>query len=218
MMSSFEQARFNMIEQQIRPWGVLDPAVLAVMARIAREQFVPDAYQALAYADIEIPLPSGEMMLAPKIVGQLLQALAPRPHERVLEIGTGSGYVSACLAALGQAVTSLEINPTLADAAQTRLAGQPVEIHTTDAFAGEIEGGPYAVIAVTGSLPTVEPMVRLHEQLAEGGRLFVILGQAPVMQAMRITRLPAGGWREEHLFETCVPPLSNVPLPEQFAF
>jgi protein-L-isoaspartate(D-aspartate) O-methyltransferase len=156
MPSTTEQARFNMIEQQVRPWAVLDQRVLSVMRALPREAFVPDAYRGLAYADIEIPLPGGSTMLAPKVVGRLLQALEIRDRDRVLEIGSGTGYVTACLAQLGQRVVSLEIDPDLAEGARERLAalgvGQ-VEVITADALAGDAPGAPFDAIAVTGSMP-----------------------------------------------------------------
>jgi len=221
MNASFERARFNMIEQQIRPWEVLDERVLQVMGRLPREVFVPAAYRDVAYADIEIPLGADDCMLPPKLVGRLLQALAIQPGERVLEIGTGSGYVSACLAWLGARVRSLEIDSERVETARSRLAAfadTSVEIHVTDALAGELDGGPFAAIAVTGSLPTAEPLARLRERLADGGRLFAIVGMAPVMRALLVTRVREGSYREEARFETCVPALKNAPLPSSFTF
>jgi protein-L-isoaspartate(D-aspartate) O-methyltransferase len=221
MQSPTERMRFNMIEQQIRPWDVLDPRVLAVMGELPRESFVPDADRGLAYADTEIPLGRDSAMLAPKVVGRMLQALAVRPGERVLEIGTGTGYVTACLAGLGARVHSVEIDPELADAARVRIAalglGQ-VEIETGDGLAEPFADGPFDAIAVTGSLPTEEPLAMLRQQLADGGRLFVIVGEAPLMEAVLETRVVGGDVRREALFETSVPALRNVPQPERFAF
>ncbi|WPL18860.1 Protein-L-isoaspartate O-methyltransferase [Thiorhodovibrio winogradskyi] len=224
MTTDFERARFNMIEQQVRPWQVLDAKVLDIMGGMPRERFVPDAYQGLAYADIEIPigaLPS-QRMLAPKIVGRLLQALRLESTDRVYEIGTGTGYVTACLAQLGEAVHSVDIDPDLADQARERLIAEGtvgrIEIRALDAFAADSEAAPFAAIAVTGSLPTEEPLNRLREQLLAGGRLFAFVGEAPVMEAVLITRVGRGGYRRESLFETCVPPLENAPRVDAFVF
>jgi protein-L-isoaspartate(D-aspartate) O-methyltransferase len=214
-------ARFNMIEQQIRPWQVLDARVLAVMSQIHRELFVPDAYQGLAYADIEIPVGMHSSMLAPKLVGRMLQALGIHDHDKVLEIGTGTGYVTACLARLGGRVVSIEIDPELAIAAQERLVAMQfrrVEVITGDALAGPVEGGPFDVIAVTGSVPNEELMPMLRQQLSTGGRLFAVVGEPPLMQAVLETRLAGGDVRREGLFETCIPALQNVPEPQRFVF
>jgi protein-L-isoaspartate(D-aspartate) O-methyltransferase len=210
-----------MIEQQIRPWQVLDARVLAVMSQIHRELFVPDAYQGLAYADIEIPVGMHSSMLAPKLVGRMLQALGIHDHDKVLEIGTGTGYVTACLARLGGRVVSIEIDPELAIAAQERLVAMQfrrVEVITGDALAGPVEGGPFDVIAVTGSVPNEELMPMLRQQLSTGGRLFAVVGEPPLMQAVLETRLAGGDVRREGLFETCIPALQNVPEPQRFVF
>jgi protein-L-isoaspartate(D-aspartate) O-methyltransferase len=220
MQPTLDRARFNMIEQQVRPWEVLDERVLAVMRKLPREAFVPDAYRGLAYADIEVPLGEQSAMLAPKMVGRLLQALDVQPQDRVLEIGTGTGYVTAALAQLGDQVFSLEIDPGLAEGARQRLKAMglnEVEVHTADAFAGQLQGGPFDVIAVTGALPTDEPLAALERLLTDGGRLFVVVGEPPLMEALRITRI-GNDLRRERLFETCVSALQNAPLPEQFAF
>jgi protein-L-isoaspartate(D-aspartate) O-methyltransferase len=215
-----DRARFNMIEQQVRPWDVLDERVLTVMRELPREAFVPDGYRGLAYADIEIPLGGSASMLAPKLVGRLLQALNPQPQEIILEIGTGTGYVTACLAHLGDEVFSIEIDPDLAEGARQRLAAMGLsqaEVHTADAFSGRIDGGPFDAIAVTGSIPTQEPLAGLQQLLCDGGRLFVVVGESPVMEAWLITRI-GNDFRRERLFETCIAPLKNVPQPERFAF
>ncbi|MCF8004979.1 MAG: protein-L-isoaspartate O-methyltransferase [Chromatiaceae bacterium] len=220
MQPTMDRARFNMIEQQVRPWDVLNQRVLTVMRNLPREAFVPDAYRGLAYADIEIPLGQRTSMLAPKVVGRMLQALEVQPHESVFEIGTGTGYVTACLAHLGERVSSIEIDPDLAEGARARLDAMglsQVEVHTTDAFAGHIQGWPFDVIAVTGSVPTAEPLAALERLLAEGGRLFIVVGEQPLMEAMRITRI-GNDFRRESLFETSIASLENAPLPERFAF
>lgn len=224
MTTDFERARFTMIEQQVRPWEVLDTKVLDIMASLPREHFVPDAYQGLAYADIDIPIGAGpaQRMLPPKIVGRLLQALALQSTDRVYEVGTGTGYVTACLALLGDAVHSVEIDAKLADQARERLIAEGIagriEIKTQDALSAESNAAPFAAIAVTGSLPTAAPLTRLREQLIPGGRLFAFVGAMPVMEAVLITHLGAGRYRQESLFETCVPALDNAPQPELFAF
>lgn len=221
MDNHFDLARFNMIQQQIRPWGVLDERVLDALSSLARERFVPDAYRGLAYADIEIPLNARTDMLAPKAVGRLLQALDVRPGEKVWEIGTGTGYVTACLSRLGGHVLSVEIDAALAAAARARLAALPctgLEVRDGDGLAGPGAGGPFKAIAVTGSMPTDSALSLLQEQLFVGGRMFCILGEAPVMTATLITRLSVHDFRRESLFETCVPPLEGVLEPEGFVF
>lgn len=227
--SMLDQARFNMIEQQVRPWQVLDDRVLTVMGTLPRERFVPDAYRGLAYADIEIPLGGGAAMLAPKVAGRLLQALAVQPGERVLEIGTGTGYLTACLAELGGQVVSVEIAPDLAAAANARLnalgervAGR-VRLVVGDALAdasdlGPAATGPFDAIVLTGSIPTEEPLVALRRQLATGGRLVAILGTSPLMQARLETCIVAGDFRRQTLFETSVAALVNAPRPAPFVF
>ncbi|MCU0834508.1 MAG: protein-L-isoaspartate O-methyltransferase [Chromatiaceae bacterium] len=221
MDSTVEQARFNMIQQQIRPWEVTDDRVLEAMDAVPRERFVPDAYQGLAYADIEVPLGEGQVMLPPKLAGRLLQALAIGPEDRVLEIGTGTGYLTACLARLGARVVTVEIHPALAQQAQANLAALAianVEVRAGDGLAGPVAGGPFAAIVVTGSLPSAEALPALQGQLAAGGRLFAVVGAGVVMQALLITRAAGGQYRREALFETSVPPLENVPQPSRFVF
>lgn len=220
MDTSAEKARFNMI-QQIRPWNVSDDRVLDVMAEIPRERFVPDAYRGLAYADIEIPIGTGQAMLAPKVVGRMLHALGIQPRDRILEIGTGTGYVTACLARLGGRVVSIEIHPELAKGAQATLQALGVsrlEVRVGDALAGPVEDRPFDVIAVTGSLPTDECLVGLQGQLALNGRLFAIVGEPPVMEALLVTRLARSEFRRQGLFETRVPALEKAPEPERFVF
>jgi len=221
MNSTFDQARFNMISQQIRPWEVLDDRVLTVMTEIRRELFVPDAYHGLAYADVDIPIGDSDSMLAPKLVGRMLQALAVQEADKVLEIGTGTGYVTACLARLGGRVLSIEIDAALADAARERLSAMQlrrVEVVTGDAMSGAVDGGPFDVIAVTGSLPDGEALPMLRQQLAPGGRVFAIIGEPPLMEAWLETRVSSGDIRRDALLETCVPALKNVPQPERFVF
>ncbi len=220
MDTSLAAARFNMIQQQIRPWGVIDHRVLDTLDAIPREQFVPAAYRGLAYADIEVPLGEGQVMLAPKVVARLLQALSIVADERILEVGTGSGYLTACLCHLGDSVISLEINPGLAALARQNLADvdpRRLEIREGDGLAGHIEGGPFDIIAITGSLPDASALEGLEAQLSPHGRLFTILGQGSAMQATLVTHGPDGFTRKA-LFETSVPALAKVPEPERFIF
>ncbi len=225
MDTSLELARFNMIQQQIRPWEVLDDRVLDVMGTIPREAFVPDAYRGLAYADIEIPHGEGQVMLAPKVVGRLLQALKVQPNDRVLEVGTGSGYLTACLSRLGAKVISLEVNSAVAAAARERLARlgfDRIEVRVADALDGPTKGGPFDVIAVTGSVPEIDALREvlrvLEDQLTVGGRLFCVIGEPPAMEAWLTTKVAGADLRRESLFETCIPALANCPAKPAFVF
>ena len=214
----FEQARHNMIEQQVRPWDVLDQRVLDVMTTLPREAFVPEQYRALAFADISIPLGQDQVMMSPKLEGRLLQTLDIKQDDTVLEIGTGSGYLTACLASLGQHVTSWEIFPELSAAAKARLAEQDignVTLEVGDATREIADEARYDVIAVTGSVPVLQQ--QFHANLKPGGRLFVITGKPPIMEALLITRLDADNWARESLFETSLPPLVNATEPLRFA-
>jgi len=210
-----------MIEQQIRPWNVSDERVLATMAGIPRDEFVPQAYRNLAYADIEIPIDAGQVMLAPKLVARLLQALAIRPGDKVLEIGTGTGFVTACLAELGGPVVSIEIHPSLALQARRFFEAAPrrdLELREGNGLEVPIAGAPFDAIAVTGSLPNADALAGLQAQLRQGGRLFAVVGEEPLMEAMLVTRESAVQCRREHLFETCVPALEKAPQPKRFVF
>ena len=214
-----ERARHNMLEQQIRPWEVIDKRVLDAMAAVPRENFVPERFRSLAFADTEIPLAHGESMLAPKIEAKLLQALDVQPTDRVLEVGTGSGYLTACLARLGGHVVSVEMRADLQEEAGARLAAlaiQNVEWVAGDVFASDIPGAPFDVIAVTGSVPRIP--VLLEGILAEGGRLFAVVGEPPAQQATLVTRIRGEVYRRETLFETVLPPLHNAPRPSAFVF
>ena len=214
----FEQARFNMIEQQVRPWDVLDQQVLDVMGNVPRGAYVPEKYRALAFADINIPLGHDQVMMAPRVEGRLLQALAIRQSDSVLEIGTGSGYLTACLAALGNHVTSYEIFPDLSQAAGEKLTAngcRNVTLIEADAADGINSGNRYDVIAVTGSLPELH--TTFHNNLTHGGRLFLITGTPPVMEALLVTRIDDDNWRTESLFETSLPPLVNAAGAKRFA-
>jgi protein-L-isoaspartate(D-aspartate) O-methyltransferase len=213
---NLEAARAQMLGQQIRAWEVLDDRVLAAIGRTPRERFVPDGYRDLAFADTEIPLAHGQAMLAPKIEGRLLQALQVEPSDEVLEIGTGTGFLTACLARLAQRVCSVDIFPELVDSARTNLAAVGlgnVELETVDALTLDLPGR-FDAIAVTGSLPTLED--RFVRMLRPQGRLFVVVGRTPVMEARLITLLPTGGTTSQSLFETVLLPLINAERPEPF--
>ena len=206
-MNNAETAKFNMIEQQVRPWEVLDNQVLSTLDKIDREDFVREAYKGLAYADCQIPLGHGVSMLPPTIEGRMLQALLIEAEDEVLEVGSGSGYVTACLAHLAHRVSSFDSDTDIIDFAKTNVAnfGQDnvdfgqcglTQIDATEA---------YDVIAVTGSLPSVPE--NLKQALKAGGRMFVIVGNSPVMQALLITRIGASEWKTQSLFETDLPRL-----------
>ena len=208
---NFERARFNMVEQQVRPWEVLDERVLDVLESLPREAFVPEQYRNLAYADIQLPLTHDEVMMEPRLEARLLQALDPRPDECALEIGTGTGFLSACLAQLAGHVTSVDIHPEFREQAAARLAGQAirnVRLDVGDAALGWDDGQRYDAIAVTGSLPELHQ--GYHRSLSIGGRLFVIVGEPPIMEALLITRVGEDQWATESLLDTCIRPLRNA--------
>ena len=216
---NIEQARFNMIEQQIRPWEVLDPQVLDLLFVVKREDFVPDAYRNLAFADMEIPLGSGQSMLAPKIEAKLLQELGITKTDKVLEIGTGSGYMAALLAARAEHVVTVECRPELAEVARSNLerAGvNNVTVEVGNGANGWAQRGPYDAIVVSASLPAVP--AALLRQLRVGGRLAVIVGEAPVMEAQLITCSADGVYNTVNLFETVVPALDGVEARSAFSF
>lgn len=216
---NIEQARFNMIEQQIRPWEVLDPQVLDLLFVVKREDFVPAAYRNLAFADLEIPLGSGQVMLAPRVEARLLQELAVKKTDKVLEIGTGSGYMAALLAARAEHVVTIESRPELADFARQNLerAGiANVTIEVANGAAGWSQRGPYDAIVVSGSLPVVPDA--LLKQLRVGGRLAIVVGEAPVMEAQLITCTADGVYNTVNLFETVIPPLDNAAPKSTFSF
>jgi len=223
---SVNQAREQMIEHQVRAWEVLDARVLNVLRNVPREQFVPDSQRFLAFADVDVTLPHGQHMLRPNITGRLLQALELSGTERVLEIGTGTGFVTACLAAASAHVKSFELFADLADAARANLAAvgtRNVEVVTADAMQAGVQlesgaggSGRYHAIAVTGSLPVYDE--RFQRMLEVGGRLFVIAGDAPVMEARLVRRVTEDGWATESLFETVVDPLINARRASGFTF
>jgi protein-L-isoaspartate(D-aspartate) O-methyltransferase len=211
-------AREQMIEQQVRAWDVLEERVLDVMRQVPREPFVPQGQRYRAYADVEVPLARGQHMLRPSVAGRLLQALLPRPGEAVLEIGAGTGFVTACLRAMAAQVRSLEIFPELADAARRNLAAlgmRDVEVLDADALNFD-SGARYGAIAVTASLPLYD--TRFERMLAPGGRLFVVVGEAPVMDARLVRRTAEDAWSVESLFETVIDPLVNAVRPPEFTF
>ncbi len=214
----FEAARQQMIHQQVRAWDVLDPGVLQVLGDVPREQFVPAAYRELAFADTPIPLPAGQSMLAPKIHGRILQAVEVRRGETVLEIGAGSGYLSACLAALGGQVTSLEIHGELVTLAgdNLRAAGYPgARVLAADATAWQ-PPQRYDVVVLTASLPQYDP--RYEAWLNVGGRLFVTIGVGEPMAATLVTRSGERDYGRLDLFETVIDPLVNARRPSAFVF
>ena len=214
---NFERARFNMVEQQIRPWEVLDRAVLDLMERAPRDAFAPEEYRRLAYADTAVPIGHGEVMLPPRVEGRLLQALEVGPEERVLEIGTGSGFLTWLLAQRAAHVTSIELKPALAERARTNLASHGVgnaTVEVGDGRRGWERGTSYDAIAVGGSVPAPEPA--LEEQLAIGGRLFIVVGSAPAMEAMLVRRTGEAEWIRESLFETVLPRLEGSEAPRRF--
>lgn len=218
MLANHDEARRQMIRQQVRTWEVLDPAVLETLSAVPREHFVPPAYRGVAFADTAIPLGHGQHMLAPKLEGRILQSLALQRSDRVLEVGTGSGYLAACLAALAASVHSLEIHEDLASTATGSLTGAGtanVTVECIDATQWTCLG-LFDAIAVTASLPVHDS--RFEHWLTVGGRMFVIVGTGPVMQARRITRTAQDRWITEALFETRIDPLINAKAPAAFRF
>lgn len=214
-----ETARFNMVEQQIRPWEVLDPDVLEACMSVRRELFVPEAYRRLAFSDTGIDIGHGQSMMAPKVEARALQSLAVRRSDRVLEIGSGSGYLAALLATLGAHVTSIEIFEDLSAMAKQNLqraAITNVTLHVGDGLEGWSTAAPYDVIAVTGSLPVRR--VSIEQQLSIGGRLFVVIGEPPVMEALLVTRVDKHTWSTESLFETELEPLVGAEPKPEFRF
>jgi len=213
-----ELARFNMIEQQIRPWDVLDGGVLQLLAAMQREDFVPPEHRALAFVDTQVPLPAGQYMLEPKVEARLLQELHVGRHEQVLEVGAGSGYMAALLAHKAQRVTTLEIEPALVRLATDNLRRAGVSNATVlqaDGARGLPGEAPFDVILLSGSVSAVPQT--LLDQLKVGGRLAAIVGQEPVMQALLITRTP-DGFRRVELFDTVAPRLSGFGEPTRFQF
>ena len=212
-----EQARYNMIEQQIRTWDVLDQRILDLVAHVRRENYVPEKYQDIAFADLRIPLGEGNSMMEPKLEARILQTLNIQPDDRALEIGTGSGYLTACLSELADSVVSYDIDETLSKQAGHRLANdehENISLRIGDAM-GELQfNEQFDVIVVTGSLPAMDK--RFHDLLKIDGRLFMVVGEAPAMEALLITRVGENEWSTESLFETELVPLVNTSAPSHF--
>jgi protein-L-isoaspartate(D-aspartate) O-methyltransferase len=212
-------ARFNMIEQQIRTWEVLDPVVLDLFNAVPRENFVAESQQGLAFADVELPIGYGQTMLSPKIEGKILQALSIKKTDKVLLVGTGSGYLTALLATLATHVHAVEIQPELSAIAEGRLQQQNIHnvtLYVGDAACGFASEAPYDVIVFTGSMPLYPSIA--ENMLSIGGRMFAVIGALPIMQATLIQRVSEGACRKETLFETCLPPLINTPQATHFTF
>jgi len=217
-MQSPTSPRSQMTYQQVRAWSVLPPETLAVFEQLPREIFVPESAQGAAYGDLAIPLGDGQHMLPPSVVGRILQAVTVRRQDQVLEIGTGSGYLTACLALLGAQVRSLEIRPELAHRARQNLKAAGIgnaTVDEADAFQWQPAAPGYDVVVLTGSLPVYD--ARFESLLNPGGRLFVVSGQAPVMEA-RLIRLTSSGRDEHSLFETVIDPLTHAAAPSHFVF
>jgi protein-L-isoaspartate(D-aspartate) O-methyltransferase len=215
---NIEQARFNMIEQQIRPWDVLDQDVLSLLALVKREDFVPAAYRAMAFVDTEVPLPGGQCMLTPKVEARVLQELRVHKHEQVLEIGAGSGYMAALLARKAQHVITLEIQPELARMATDNLRRAWVmnaEVRQANGARGLVEQAPFDVIVLSGSVAEVP--AALLSQLKLGGRLAAIVGQLPIMRAVVVTRSGEQAYTSADLFDTVAPRLKGFDEPSRFS-
>ena len=214
-----EHARYNMVEQQIRPWQVLDQDVLDLLLKVKREEFVPGAYRSLAFVDMEIPLGHGEQMWSPKLEARALQELQLKKADKVLEVGTGSGHFTALLASLAGHVHSVDCVAEFVTEAGRKLAAHGfgnISLETGDGALGWPAKGPYDAIIMTGSLPLLPDA--LPRQLTPGGRLFVILGEGPIMQATLMTCIAPGSYRRTVLFETLVKSLQHAPQPERFVF
>jgi protein-L-isoaspartate(D-aspartate) O-methyltransferase len=220
-----EQTRFNMVEQQIRPWDVLDQEVLKLLFELRREEFVPPAYHSLAFVDMEIPLGYGEVMLTPKLEARILQELQVKKTDKILEVGCGSGYLAALLAKQGEYVYSVEIVPELKAMAEKNLQAHAIAnvlVENGDAALGWPPHGPYDVIVLTGSTPVLPEA--FQKSLRAGGRMFAVVGDAPVMQAALVNCLvqekegASGAYSTVSLFETCITPLRNAQQPTRFTF
>ena len=216
---NIEQARFNMIEQQIRPWDVLDTQVLDLLFEVKREDFVPAEHRSVAFADLQIPIGHGEAMMEPKVEARIVQELAVKSHENVYEVGTGSGYLTALLARRARHVTSAEIHSDLQARAAANL--KAADIRNVTLLAGDSARAPLAesafdVIVITGSIPIL-PQAFL-DRLGPGGRLFAVVGDPPVMKAVVVSQPVPGGFHHIEIFETMLKPLVNAPQPPRFRF
>lgn len=219
MNMNFDQARFNMVEQQVRPWDVLDIKVLQLLETIAREDFVPLRYRKMAFADIAIPLSNEQCMMKPVVEGRLLQALELQPDETVLEIGTGSGFITACLAKMAKSVVSVDFYEQFTTEAGGKLREkeiQNVELETGDVMSGWQPEQAHDVVVVTGSVAAVPE--HFLGWVNPGGRMFIICGESPAMEAKVLTRLDATEWREQSLFETDLDRLINAETKPEFKF
>ena len=216
---NFEQARYNMVEQQIRPWEVLDFGVLDVLMSVRREEFVPEAYKGVALSEAEIPLGNGSAMLIPVIEGKILQAVQVKASDKVLEVGAGSGYFAALLAAKADWVRTVEIDPALVNMAHDNLKRYGVEnviVEEGDAIRGWPSNAPYDLIVVSGGVPFIPET--LLQQIKVGGRLFAFVGEPQLMTATLVTQVSEGNFRTESLFENAVPMMRNAPQKSQFKF
>ncbi len=217
MLINTELARQNMVENQVRPWEVLDPRVLEMLSSVRREDFVPAQHRNLAFADLALPLGHGEVMLKPTIEGRILQALLLTPTDRVLEIGTGSGFLTACMATLAESVVSVERHPELADSARGNLVAariRNVHVQTADAITDFSSALLFDAVVVGGAVYALPE--RFRSWVKPGGRLFAIVGESPAMQAIVHTRIDETHWLQESLFETDVPYLKNAEPPRRF--
>jgi len=216
---NLEQARATMVDSQIRTWEVLDQRVLDTVLRVQREAFAPSQYASLAFVDMEIPIGHGEVMLAPKLEARMLQELTLKDTDRVLEVGTGTGYMTALLAALSGHVHTIELYEDFAQSAAKKLAAQGVQnitVEAGDAHDGWNRHAPYDAILLTGSVPVLPPGFRT--QLRVGGRLLAVVGEPPIMTAILYTCVAEGALNEVGLFETCIPPLRNLVRRDRFVF
>ena len=216
---NFETARHNMIEQQIRPWKIIDQNALDAMEQLPRESFVPGELKASAFTDMELPIGCGQVMLSPIMEGKILQYTEIKKSDKVLEIGTGSGYLTGLLALLSEHVYTVEIHPELSQSANEKLDGEElnnISYIVADASSGFDQHGPFDVIILTGSVPVLP--LSFQQSLKPGGRLFAVVGEAPAMEAQLITRLDNNQFVTENLFETVIPALENSQKPPAFQF
>jgi len=219
MAMGVERARFNMVEQQIRTWEVLDQRVLDLLLKVKREEFVPPQYRSIAFVDMEIPIGHGQKMLQPKMEARMLQELDLQPTDRILEVGTGSGYMTALLANLGSHVYSVDIFPEFTQTAAAKLSAHGISnmtLETGDAARDWDRHAPYDAIVLTGSVPVLPEA--FQKSLATGGRLLAVVGEAPAMEARLITCVAPGAYCAIGLFETCIATLINALQPERFVF